>query len=150
MSVIVTLRVLLLGAGFAGGALLIAADFSSLYSVTVLAVTKSTIVGHDQHDYALLLVGLAALVLGVLAGGGSRVAMCGLVALGAIGLGIGAIGDAHDVSSPGVIGELYAGAAAHAHAGFYLETAGATLLLVAGAGQLILSLPAGRAPARHA
>jgi hypothetical protein len=55
------------------------------------------------------------------------------------------LGDAPDLDETGFVGEVYADAKAGPGAGWYLETAGAVLLLVAGA---LLALLSG-SPARR-
>ncbi len=133
------LRRLLLASALLGGILLVAADASTLYSVAVVTVIKATVTGHAQHSYGLALVGLAAVGLVVGAARGSRAAVAGLPALGLAALLIAAIaGDFHDVHSSGQVGLLYDGATASPGPGFYFETLGALLLIVAGVGLLLL------------
>ena len=70
-------------------ALLVAAEFSTVFEVTVgsLEVVKRGATGGENHGYALLVVALFAVVL-VLLGlrGAGRAAGLGLVALGAVAL----------------------------------------------------------------
>jgi hypothetical protein len=139
------LRRLLLASALLGGVLLVAADASTLYSVAVVTVTKATVSGHAQHSYGLALVGLAALGLTVAAARRTRAAMAAIAVLGLAAFLIAAIaGDFHDVHSPGQIGVLYDGAASTPGPGFYFETLGGLLLVVAGGGLLLL--PHGREP----
>jgi hypothetical protein len=143
-SLLATARVLLLLAGAAGAVALIVADLSTLYQVKVGPVVLARVAGHDQHDFALLLLGLAAvpMLLGALRG-----ALPAMLAVAAIGLGAtiaGPIGDRHDVGSAGSIGDAYAGATANAASGYRAETAGAVLLLLCGGGLTLLEARGGR------
>jgi hypothetical protein len=126
--------------------LLIAADFSTLYEVRVLTVTKLSVAGHTQHSYALALVGAAVLGMTAAAGAGSRPGMLAVGLLGLLGLVVAGIaGDFGDVQSTGVIGRLYEDASAAPGPGFYFETLGGVLAILSGLGQLLLPRPA---PAR--
>jgi hypothetical protein len=137
----------LLAVGLLGGGLLIAADLSTLVQIKVITVVKERLSGHDQHSWAMAILGLASLpmVYGA-ARRQARPAMLGLVVLGVVALLIALFGDLPDTRSTGVIGQRYEEAAAQAGAGFYEETAGGVLLLVAGVGGLVL-LGAPRKPA---
>jgi hypothetical protein len=129
----------LLAAGLVGGALLIAADLSTLVQIKVITVVKERLSGHDQHSWAMALLGLVSLPMAYgAARRRARPAMLGLVVLGAVALLIALFGDLPDTRSTGVIGQRYEEAAAQAGPGFYLETAGGVLLLVAGVGGLLL------------
>lgn len=137
----------LLAVGLAGGLLLIAADLSTLVEIKVITVTKERLSGHDQHSWAMALLGLVALPMAFgAARRHARPAMLGLIVLGVVALAIALIGDLPDTRSTGVIGQRYEEAAAQAGAGFYLETAGGVLLVLAGVGGLVL-LPPARKPA---
>src|SRR3954463_12214973 len=125
----------LLALGVAGGLLLIAADFSTLVQIKVITVVKESLTGHEQHSWAVAIVGVAALALAYgAARGRSRPAMVGLIVLGAVVLFIAIARDLPDTRSEGVIGVRYESAHASPGAGFYLETGGAVLLLLAGGG----------------
>jgi MFS superfamily sulfate permease-like transporter len=138
---------------FLGGILLIVAEFSTLYEVKAgagnpAAVVRSTS-GHDQHSYALVLLGLGALVMAYGATRrGSRPAMAALIAVGVVTLCIALIGDLPDATSTGVVGRNFEDARAVRGAGFYLETLGSFLLIIAGSAGLFLSSP-GRRPTRE-
>jgi len=137
----------LLAAGLLGAILLIAADFSTLVEIKVITVTKEKITGHDQHSWAMVILGVAAIPMAYgAARRRARPAMLGLALLGTVALLISLIGDLPDTRSTGVIGERYEEAAAQAGAGFYFETAGGVLLLMSGVGGLLL-LGAARKPA---
>jgi len=148
-----------------GALLLIVSDFQTLYSITVGTVVKKSIVGHDQHSFALLLIGLAALGMTAASVAASRsraamgavalarAAMAAVALLGLVALLIALIGDLPDVNSTGLIGQLYAEASASAKIGFYMETLGAIALIFAGISMLLLSAsvkPSGRAARRRA
>lgn len=110
--------------------------------------------GLDRHSIALLLIAGLAGALHVGALRGSRPAMLAVAGLGAVALAIAVLSDVPDLDRTGQVGELYEEASASAGTGFYLETLGGALLLVAGGGLLMLGAPttrqpeAGRPPAR--
>jgi hypothetical protein len=128
-----------------GALLLIVSDFQTLYQVKVLTVVEKTVVGHDQHSFAMLLIGLAALAmsLGVAFAGRARAAMAAVALLGLVALLIALIGELPDVNSTGVIGQNYSDASVSAKIGFWMETVGAVALLFSGASMLVLTLSAG-------
>jgi hypothetical protein len=134
-------RAALVGVAAIGALLLIVSDFQTLYSITVGTVVKKTVVGHSQHSFALLLIGLAALALTAasVVGSRSRAAMAAVALLGLVALLIALIGDLPDVNSTGLIGQLYAEASASAKIGFYMETLGAVALIFSGVSMLFLS-----------
>ena len=146
----VPLLALCAGAAF-GALLLIAADFSSLIQIKVLTVTRERVTGHAQHDWALVVLGLAGLVLAY--GAVRRTARPAMAGLAAIGLAVAIIAlarDLPDTRSTGVLGQEYEQAHASPGPGFYLEVAGAALLLIGGGGALALaSAPDARKPASH-
>ncbi len=118
-------------------ALLVAAEFSTVFEVTVgsLEVVKRGATGGENHGYALLVVALFAVVL-VLPGlrGAGRAAGLGLVALGAVALLVALAVDRPDTRGSGRLPEslAYEDARARAGAGLGLEIAGGLLLVVAG------------------
>ena len=132
----------LMALGVAGVALLIAADLSTLVEIKVVTVVKERLTGHGQHSWAVALLGLGALplVFGAVRGR-SRPAMFGVIALACVVLIIALAKDLPDTRSTGVIGQRYDEASAAPGTGFYLETAGAALLILTGVGGLLL-LPA--------
>jgi hypothetical protein len=137
----------LLAVGLVGGALLIAADLSTLVEIKVITVTKERLTGHGQHSWAMALLGLVSIFLAYgAARRRARPAMLGLIVLGLVALGIALFGDLPDTRSTGVIGQRYEEAAAQAGPGFYFETAGGVLLLVAGVGGLLLLGPPRKPP----
>jgi hypothetical protein len=126
-----------------GALLLIVSDFQTLYEVKVLTVVKKTVIGHEQHSFAMLLIGLAALAmtLGSAVGPRARPAMAAVALLGGVALLIALIGDLPDVNSTGLIGQLYEDASAGAKIGFFMETLGAVALIFSGASMLVLTMP---------
>ena len=75
---------------------------------------------------------------------GARPAMAAIAVAGIAALLIALVGDLPDVHKTGVIGQLYDNARANPKTGYYLETLGGVLLLLAGGGLLLLG--ADRAP----
>ena len=132
----------LAGAAFLGAILLIVADLSTLIDIKVLTVSKHSISGGSHHSYALLILGLFALPMAYGATrGGSRPAMAALAAIGLVALVIMLAVDLPDIHKTGVIGQRFTDATASPKSGFYLETLGAFLLLMAGSAGLFLSNP---------
>jgi len=137
------LPALLLAAGLAGAALLVIADLSTLYEVRAGSAHISSVGGGDQHNHALLVIGLASIPMVLGSWRGSRAAAAAVAGFGLLALILILIaGDLHDIHSTGVAGELNERAAAGPKSGFYEETAGLALLLVAGGGGLVLNVPA--------
>jgi hypothetical protein len=128
-----------------GALLLIVSDFQTLYQVKVLTVVEKRVVGHGQHSYAMLLIGLAALAMsvGIAFTGRARPAMAAVALLGVVALLIALIGDLPDVNSTGVIGQNYSNASVSAEIGFWMESVGAVALIFSGASMLLLSLSRG-------
>ncbi len=132
-------------------ALLVAAEFSTVFEVTVgsLEVVKRDATGGENHGYALLVVALFALVLtGVGLRGAGRAAGVALVTLGAVALAVALAVDLPDTRGEGRLPEAlaYEDARARAGAGLGLEIAGGALLVVAG-GLLAAVGSVGRRPA---
>jgi hypothetical protein len=123
----------------AGAILLAATEFSVVVHITVAGNVVASQTGADRHSYALLLLAVLALVMTYgAAANRSRPAMVALVVLGLIAVGIALIGDAPHLHDVGVYGLRFDEAAASAQVGFYTETLGAVLLVVAGV--MLLSL----------
>jgi len=129
----------LLALGLAAVALLIAADLSTLVQIKVVTVVKERLSGHHQHGWAVALLGIASipLIIGAVRGR-ARPAQLALIALGVAVLIIALAKDLPDTRSTGVIGQRYDEASAAPGPGFYLETAGAVLLILTGVGALVL------------
>jgi hypothetical protein len=111
--------------------LLVAAEFAHLYEVRVITVTVKSVTGGSHHGYALLVIGLAAAVMAVGAVvGGARPAALALLVLAIAALVIVFAIDLPDVDETGLYGRDYERAQADPKLGFYLESAGAVLLLL--------------------
>jgi len=144
-----------LAAAFAAvaGALLVAAEFSTVFEVTVgsLEVVKRGATGGENHGYALLVVALFAVAVagfGLRGAAPARAAGLSLVALGAAALAVALAVDLPDTRGSGRLPEslAYENARARAGAGLRLEIAGGALLVVAG-GLLAAGASGGRRPA---
>lgn len=133
-------------ASVVGAVLLLAADLTTLVELRVGSVTRERLSGRGQHDWAVALLGVAALVLAVGAlARRSRAALTAVAIVGLVVVGIALFADLPDTRSTGVLGQAYEEAHAAPGPGFYLEVAGGALLLVAGGAGLM----AGAAPARR-
>src|SRR3954449_5418426 len=147
------LRIALLVAAVAGGLCLIIATFSTIIEITVGTTSKiadrdTELSGWDRHSVSLILIAAFALVMTAGALRGARPAMAAIAVAGIVVLLIALIGDLPDVHKTGVIGQLYDNARANPKIGYYLETLGGALLLIAGGGLLLLGGPTdARAPA---
>jgi hypothetical protein len=141
------LRALFALAGLAGVVLLVVATLTTVIAVKVVTVQKASYSGYDRHGLALVLIAAFALVMLGGALRGARPAMLAVAVAGIVALLIAIVGDLPDVHKTGEIGQLYEGARASPHLGYYLETLGGALLLLAGGGLLLF---AGRGPGRSA
>ena len=131
-------------------ALLVAAEFSTVFEVTVgsLEVVKRHASGGENHGYALLVVALFAVAVTLLGlRGAGRAAGLSLVALGAVVLVVALVLDLPDTRGSGRLPEslAYENARARAGAALGLEIAGGVLLVVAG-GLLVGARQVGRPP----
>jgi hypothetical protein len=131
-------RVALLILPLAGAALLVAAEFSTLYEVRVggsVAPGASTSAG-DHHGYALLLIALAVGVMtfGAVAGR-SRPAAVALALLGIAAIGIALLADRSVTDDTGLYGEAYEAARAVAGPSVALAVAGGAAIF---AGAVVL------------
>ena len=126
------LRVALLALTVVACVLLIVAEFTDLNEIRIVTVTREGVGVGGHHGYALLIIALASLVMGYGAFRGSRPAGIALAVLGAAALLVVLLVDLPDVDATGLYGRDYEQAESQAAIGFYLETAGAILLLVAG------------------
>lgn len=148
----------LLAAAVVGALLTIAADFATLRSVTVITASCGDLAdpatrgecvtrGHEEHAYALVIIGLAALVMAWGATTGrSRPAAIALAVLGAAVLVIALATDVPDIHKTGPIGDRFESARAEAGPGLWMELAGGVLLFVSG----VISTAAGRGRRRRA
>lgn len=116
--------------------LLVAAEFSTLIRVVVgsLETEQRTVSGHASHDWALLVVALAAVAMALLALRGVRAAAGALVALGAVALVVAFAVDRPKTRESGQLPESASFEDAQAKAGpaLSLEIAGGVLLVLAG------------------
>lgn len=131
--------------GLAGGLLMVVSEFLTLRSVSVVTASCSDLAqpaersacvtsGHEEHAYAFVLLGVvAALMTWGAAFGRSRPAAIALIVIGAAVLAIAFVKDVPNVHRTGVIGDQFDSAKAVAGPGLWLEIAGGTLVLVAGA-----------------
>ena len=138
------LIVLVLGA--AGGILLVVADLSTVVTVDVLTTgtceeiadpevrDACSVSGFEQHGGALILLGIAAVVMALgAARGASRPASVALIVIAVIVVGIAVLRDIPAAGETGLVGLRYEEAHAGASSGLYLEFAGAALCAAAGA-----------------
>ena len=134
-----------LALGVVGALLMIASEFATLRSVKVLTAScrdladpslRGTCVTHggEEHAYALVLLGLVALLMtwGAVFGR-SRPAAVALIAIGAAVLAIALVTDVPDVHETGVLGERFDNAQAKPGIGLYMEIVGGAFVLAAGA-----------------
>jgi hypothetical protein len=124
---------LLTAATLVGGGLMIMAEFLDLYSVERGVVIVQQKTGGEHHAYALLVAGVAVIGATLLA----RTTDAWPPAAAAGGIGLAALalvlfGDLPDATSSGLTADVHL---AHADpaVGFWIELAGATLTIVAGA-----------------
>jgi hypothetical protein len=134
-------------------ALLLVAEFLPLFEVRTSARQSAiTTVQSGSHDsYALIPVAL--LVAGLAWAwrrSPTRLAALAMGVLGVVALVLALARDLPDAQSNGIerSGGTYVTAAASPRSGLYLETAGAVILLITGAGGLILSPPTRRTDGR--
>ena len=132
-------------AAFGGAVLLAVSDFTTLFNVKTAAgvtVPGGGVKGHENHSFAMLLLGVAALPLAYGATvGGSRPAMAGLAFFGAIAIVVALAFDLPDATGTNTLARTFESATGTPKAGFYMETLGAVLLLVSGGGGLVLTAP---------
>jgi hypothetical protein len=142
------LRIALLVLPMAGAALLIAAEFSTLYEVVVVTAVPAggrfSAGGHHGYALGVIAVGIAVMTVGAVLGG-SRPAAVAVLALAVVTLAIALAVDLPDVDETGLVGRTYEAARAEPRAGLYLEIAGGCAALVGGA----LILAARPAPRRR-
>lgn len=139
---------LLLTVGVVAGGLMIATEFATISHVQISSIASCSdlpvttpanvrdaceVSGHQQHHWALLIVGLLTIAMAAgSAVGRSRPAAIALFALGVVVLGIAVIGDhgtLHDTRGLDVYFQHPKGAIG---SGYYLEIAGGVAALLAG------------------
>ena len=138
------LRAALWLAAIGGPILLIVADFTTLFEVRGEGYVRN-ISGHANHSYAMLIIGVLALVIALLVV--PRGISAGLPALVALGLAAAIVAlafDLPDATGGGVLrtSKGFLDTSLAPRIGFYLETLGAVLVLIAGVGGLLLAAPA--------
>ncbi len=151
------IAILVLGA--AGGLLTIATEPSVVAWVEVEnevcevvndtgpAEDRCSLSGFERHGGAFLLLGAVAIALAVAASlGGSAAAGGGLLTIGIVVLGFALLGDLPETGQTGATGPDFETAAGRAGFGFYMELAGGSLCLIAGALGLALGRGARDAP----
>lgn len=139
---ILTVRLVLAFLGLAGALLLLVASFSTVIEITVGTTSKvvgadTSQSGWDRHGPALILLGLLALFLLFASLRGVRIAVVGLIVVAVATLAIAWIWDRPHVHDTGSVGDVYAEATADPGTGYYLETMGGALLLLAGGSLLV-------------
>lgn len=126
------LRSALFAAAVLACLLLAIAEFTDLNEIRIITVTEEGVGVGANHGYALLVIALASGVMAFGAYRGSRPAALALAALGMAALLVVLLVDLPEVNEEGLYGRDYEQAEAQATTGFYLETAGAILLLATG------------------
>ena len=139
------LRLAFVALGVIGALCLLASTFATIIRIEVGTTSKvpdfdTHLSGWDRHGPALALLGLFALAMAVGALRGARPAAMALCAVGVVSLVLIVITDVPNLHKVGFIGSLYEDAVAGPRLGFYLETAGAALLIASGG--LLLFSPA--------
>jgi hypothetical protein len=121
-----------------GGCLLILADFLDLFRIEAAGLTVSNQSGGSQHAYAELVIGVAVVGATMLARSTRQwPPAAAVIALALLALGIALIGDLPDATRSDLVrgGKL---ADASPAAGFWVELAGASITLAAGAAATFL------------
>ncbi len=136
-----TVALVLAGAGAVGAVLLIVSEFLPLYRIVVgsLETERESQAGWRNHSFAMLLLGLASvpMLLGALRG--ARPAMWALAGIGVVAIVIAITVDLPNATDEGFYGERYDDAEARPAVGFFLETLGGVLLILAGGLMLFLT-----------
>jgi hypothetical protein len=146
--------------GLLAALLLVASEFTTLFTVRFIGSTapfRSVATG-SHHDYALLPIALLAAMLAVASRrGGGRPALLAIAALAVLTLVIALLIDLPDANRTGLVaaGAHYELGSSSPTVGFYLETLGAVLLLIAsgvgvlaGAGEARVRPPRPPSPVR--
>jgi hypothetical protein len=141
-------------AALTGAVVLVVATFTTVIEIKVGTTTKvvgadTDHTGWERHGPALILLAFLSVALLGAALRGARAAAIGLLVAGVAAVAIAMIWDRPHVHDTGSVGDLYAEATADPGAGYYLETLGGALVLLAGGGLLVVGLPeASGRPAR--
>ena len=130
-------------AGLLGAAVLVAAEFTTLFKVqsNAYGAPVRTEATGAHHSYALIPIALLAGALTLTAvRSRSRAALVAIGALGLVSLAIALIGDLPDAQVTGIVRDSrgLATASSTPSTGLYLETAGSVVLLIAAAAGLLL------------
>jgi hypothetical protein len=138
----------LFAAGIIGAVLLVVATFTTVIEIKGSSgaggsVFDANLSGYDRHSIALVLLAAFSVALLLLAPTDAWPTMAALAACGAVTLGIVLLGDARHIHDTGEVGRLFDRAVAGAGTGFYLESLGGALVLLAGGGLLLLRNPGG-------
>jgi hypothetical protein len=131
----------LIAGGLVGGLLLLVAEFTPLYNEdsATSRIPLHTIHAGSHHAYALIPVGLLAVVLTVGASRtASRPALLALGALGVVAALVAVLGDLPDANGSGFV-TGFIKAKDVPQIGLYLETLGAALLVATGGAGLVLT-----------
>ena len=138
-------RIVALLLGSAGAVLMIVSEFATLRSVKVLTASCTDLAdpslrgacvthGGEEHSYALVLMGIVALLMvwgAVL--GRSRPAAVALIVIGAAVVAIALLTDVPDIHKTGLLGQRFDSAHAEAGPGLWMEIAGGAAVLASGA-----------------
>lgn len=144
------LRHLWLGLSLVACLLLAIAEFTDLNQIKILTVPKDGVGVGGHHGYALLIIAVVAGVMAFGAWRGSRPAALALAVLGVAALVIVLLVDRPDVNATGLYGRDYEQVTATKATGYYLETAGAILLLFSAVLTIVLGgQPAAEPPRRE-
>jgi hypothetical protein len=138
------IRTAVLVGASAAAAMLLVAEFLPLFEVRTSArhSVVTTVQSGSHHSYALIPIALlVALLAAAWRRTPARLTALAMALLGVVALVIALARDLPDAQSSGLerSAGTYVTAAASPQAGLYLETAGAIVLLITGAGGLILS-----------
>jgi len=142
-AAVLALRIALALAALAGAALLILSTYETVVEIRVLTTSQiagqdTMISGADLHGIALVLVAAFGVLMLVGALRGARPAMAALAATGVVALGLIAVLDVPELDNTAQIAMFYEDVSAGAALGFYQETLGAVLMLLAGGGLWML------------
>ena len=123
--------------------LLIVSEFLPLFQIVVgsLETVQEERVGWRNHGFAMLLLALAAVVMLIGALRGARPAMWALAGIGIVVVLIALTVDLPNATEEGLYGERYDDAEARPASGFFVETLGGVLLVLAGGLMLLTSPP---------
>lgn len=144
----VVLRASLALSALTGVVLLVISTWITVVEIRVLGASElagqdTRLSGGDLHGIALLPVAAFALVMLVGALRGARPAMVALAASGLLALGLVVGLDVPELGNTGQLADFYEDVSAGTSSGFYAETLGGVLLLLAGGG-LLLGEPVSR------